>query len=92
MQGIHCKYVNETYNDKGILTDFSLNIPEDFNFAYDIVDEMAKLEPKKIAMVWCNPAGEEWVFTYADMKRCKLFFFDWNSQGRYGYAYSKTSL
>jgi len=69
MQGIHCKYVNETYNDKGILTDFSLNIPEDFNFAYDIVDEMAKLEPKKIAMVWCNPAGEEWVFTYADMKR-----------------------
>lgn len=69
MQGLNLKYVNETYDEKGALKTFSLNIPEDFNFAYDIVDEMARLEPEKCAMVWCNPDGEERVFTYADMKK-----------------------
>ena len=38
---------------------FSLHIPDRFNFAYDIVDEYAKQSPDKLAMVWCNVAGEE---------------------------------
>lgn len=69
MQGIHEKYVNEEYDEKGVLKKFSLNIPDDYNFAYDIVDEMARLEPNKKAMVWCNEFGEEKVFSFADMKR-----------------------
>lgn len=69
MQGLHLKYVNETYDEKGVLKNFSLNVPEDFNFAYDVVDEMARLEPQKTAMVWCNEEGEERFFTYADMKK-----------------------
>lgn len=69
MQGLNLKYVNETYDEKGCLTKFSLNIPEDFNFGYDIVDEMARLEPNKTAMVWCNPQGDEKIFTFADIKR-----------------------
>jgi acetyl-CoA synthetase len=69
MQGLNLKYVNETYDDHGTLTRFSLNIPENFNFAYDIVDEMARLEPDKRAMVWCNPQGVEKIFTYADIKK-----------------------
>lgn len=69
MQNLNLKYVNEGYDEKGILNKYSLNIPEDFNFAYDIVDEMARLEPNKRAMQWCNPEGEERVFTYAEIKK-----------------------
>ena len=69
MQELHRKYVNEKYDENGLLTSFHLNVPENFNFAYDVVDEMARREPDKTAMVWCNPQGEEHRFTFADMKR-----------------------
>ncbi|HBE79444.1 MAG TPA: acetyl-CoA synthetase, partial [Firmicutes bacterium] len=69
MQGLHLKYVNETYDEKGILKTFSLNVPDDFNFGYDVVDEMARLEPNKRAMVWCDETGAEKIFTFADIKK-----------------------
>ena len=48
---------------------FKINIPENFNFAFDVVDEIARETPDKIAMVWCNDSGEEAVFTFAQMKK-----------------------
>jgi acetyl-CoA synthetase len=69
MNNINEKYVNEVYDENGLLEKFSVNVPEDFNFAYDIVDELARLEPMKKALIWCNPAGEEHVFTFADIKK-----------------------
>jgi acetyl-CoA synthetase len=48
---------------------FKINIPENFNFAFDVVDEIAKETPDKIAMVWCNDSGEEAIFTFAQMKK-----------------------
>jgi acetyl-CoA synthetase len=69
MQGLNLKYVNEKYDKNGVLSEFSLNIPERFNFGFDIVDEMARLEPQKTAMVWCNQKGEEHYFTFADIKK-----------------------
>jgi len=48
---------------------FKINIPEDFNFAFDVVDEIAHATPEKVAMVWCNDLGEERIFTFADMKK-----------------------
>lgn len=69
MQGLHLKYVNETYDEKGVLKTFSLNVPADFNFGFDVVDEMARLEPHKRAMVWCDESGDEKIFTFADIKK-----------------------
>jgi acetyl-CoA synthetase len=69
MHGLHLKYVNETYNEKGVLKTFSLNVPADFNFGYDVVDEMARLEPNKTAMVWCDESGDERIFSFADIKK-----------------------
>ena len=46
---------------------YVLNIPERFNFAYDIVDEYARTEPDKPAMIWTNVEGEEKRFTFRDM-------------------------
>ena len=48
---------------------YTLRIPERFNFAYDIVDEYARLSPDKPAMIWTNVAGEERRFSFGDMSR-----------------------
>jgi acetyl-CoA synthetase len=48
---------------------FSVNIPENFNFAYDVMDVLAAEKPNERAMVWCDEKGAEAVFTYADIKR-----------------------
>lgn len=55
------------YND--FYNHFRLNVPENFNFAYDVVDEYARLEPAKRALVWCDDRNEERTFTFADIKR-----------------------
>jgi acetyl-CoA synthetase len=48
---------------------FSPNVPENFNFAYDVMDELARAKAGDAAMVWCDEAGAEASFSYADMKR-----------------------
>ena len=55
------------YND--FYNNFRLNVPENFNFAYDIVDEYARLEPNKRALVWCDDRDEERFFSFGDIKR-----------------------
>ncbi len=48
---------------------YQCNTPENFNFAYDVVDEWARIKPDKIALVWTNDAGDMKTFTFADMKK-----------------------
>ena len=48
---------------------FKINIPENFNFGYDVVDAWAKEEPEKKALLWTNDKGESRQFTYSEMKR-----------------------
>ena len=48
---------------------FEIQIPEHFNFAFDVVDEIARNTPDKIAMVWCDDKGGEATFTFGQMKR-----------------------
>ena len=38
-------------------------IPEDFNFAYDVMDEWAKIKPDHVALLWTSERGEEIKFT-----------------------------
>ncbi len=47
---------------------YSVKIPENFNFAYDVVDKWAEEEPEKKALLWTNDKGEERLFTFADIK------------------------
>src|SRR5574344_950969 len=37
---------------------FKINVPENFNFAYDVVDEWARIQPKKRAICWTNDNGD----------------------------------
>jgi len=36
---------------------YRIEVPENFNFAYDVVDEWAKTEPDKRALCWTNDKG-----------------------------------
>ena len=69
MRNINERYVEETYGRDGVLDHFAVHYPENFNFGYDIVDDIGVNDPDRRAMVWCNPEGEEHVFTFADMKK-----------------------
>ena len=46
-----------------------INVPQDFNFGYDVVDAWAAEQPDKPALLWTNDKGEHRQFTFADMKR-----------------------
>ncbi len=45
--------------------DFRLDVPENYNFAYDFLDEMARIEPEKIAMVHVDDAGTRREYDFA---------------------------
>ncbi len=55
----------KSYED--MKSNFAIRIPENFNFAFDIVDRYAREEGGREAMVWCNDAGESRRFTFADL-------------------------
>ena len=43
-------------------SEFEVTIPSGFNFAFDVVDETARINPEKTAMVWCDDKGGEAVY------------------------------
>lgn len=47
---------------------FKVKVPENFNFAYDVVDAWAAEEPDKPALLWTNEEGKEIQFSFRDMK------------------------
>lgn len=64
------RFVNRTdfssYED--FSSSFKITPPENFNFAYDVVDYRAEREPDKRAIVWCDDTGAERVFTFGEVK------------------------
>ena len=44
-------------------------IPENFNFAYDVMDEWAKEKPEGLAILWTNDQGEEIRTTFGELKK-----------------------
>lgn len=44
------------------------NVPENFNFAYDVMDVWAEERPDKLALLWTNEQGAELRFTFQDLK------------------------
>lgn len=54
-----------SYED--LYENFKIHIPDNFNFAYDVVDEYAKTDPKKVALVWCDDNDERHSFTFKDI-------------------------
>jgi acetyl-CoA synthetase len=48
---------------------FKIDVPEYFNFGFDIVDAWAKKDRNKLAMIWVNQEGVEKKYTFWDLMR-----------------------
>ena len=68
MRYINENYISESRNLAGEIAHISLHYNHDFNWAYDVVDDIAVNDPRRPAMVWCNPEGEEHRFSFGEMK------------------------
>lgn len=65
------KYIGKTSfdNQEDFNANFKINVPEQFNFAYDVVDEWARVAPDKKALCWTNDKGEHIDFTFSELKK-----------------------
>ncbi len=67
VENLYRQYCTEGFDENGVLNRFEIHCPDNFNFAYDVLDRFAQLEPQRRAMVWTNTEGEERCFTFWDM-------------------------
>ena len=65
----HLNFVNEEYDENGILKKFSIKYPDNFNFAYDIIDKYGEMEPDRRALMWVDLQGNEKLLTYGDLSK-----------------------
>lgn len=64
------KYVKADYDSyEDFKQNFKINVPKRFNFAYDVLDELAASKPDKKALVWVNDKGPRKTFTFAELKK-----------------------
>ncbi|MEG1564467.1 MAG: AMP-binding protein, partial [Bacteroides sp.] len=56
-------------SQEDFIKNLHINVPEDFNFGYDVVDAWAAEQPDKPALLWTDDKGAHRQFTFADIKR-----------------------
>ena len=66
---VSSKFINTAEDEAGRLQHISFNNEDKFNFAFDIVDELGRKKPEKLAMLHIDKEGTERRFTFRDMKR-----------------------
>ena len=65
-----CDNFVETVEDEdGMLQKITFKNEDKFNFAFDVVDAIAKKDPEKLAMIHLDKNKKERRFTFRDMKR-----------------------
>ena len=64
------KFVKQTTftSQEDFIKNFKIDVPEDFNFGYDVVDAWAAEQPDKKAILWTNDKGEAHQYTFAELK------------------------
>ena len=67
-QRIYRKFIDRKVED-GQLLEIGFKDQEKFNFAFDIVDELGRSQPEKLAMLHISDDGTERRFTFQDMKK-----------------------
>lgn len=64
------KFVPQEFDSyENFTKNYTVRVPDNFNFAFDVVDAWAETHPEKKALVWCNEAGEHRDFTFAELKK-----------------------
>ena len=65
------RFVKQTQftSQEDFIKNFKIEVPENFNFGYDVVDAWAAEDPDKEAILWTNDKGACIHFSYADLKK-----------------------
>jgi len=66
---IYKKFIDVVENENGTPTSITFKNTEHFNFAFDLVDELADKQPEKLAMLHVSRDHTERRFTFKDMKK-----------------------
>ena len=76
---LYQKYMKEVWDNEGKLCKVEFNVPENFNFAFDVLDRLAEKSPDKLAMRWVSNTKECKDLTFRDIsenssKTANLFY------------------
>lgn len=66
---LYKKYVTETFDENHTLTNIEFHVPETYNFAFDVVGELARLTPDAQALIYLDEEKKEQIFTFRDIDR-----------------------
>ena len=70
------KFTGRSRDDFATLEDlkknYKVNVPANFNYAFDCLDVMAAETPDALAMLWISNEGEEKRFTFEDIRRLSV--------------------
>ena len=64
------RFVKQTKfaSQEDFINNLKIEVPENFNFGYDVVDAWAAEQPEKNAILWTNDQGMEHQYTFAELK------------------------
>ena len=78
VERIYRRWIDVEKDERGTPTSIRFHDTEHFNFAFDVVDELARRSPDKLAMLHISRDKTERRFTFTDMKkesaRCANYF------------------
>lgn len=80
LEPLYKKYLerSEFTSYEDFFQNYKVNIPDHFNFSFDVVDVYAEQDPDRLAMIWCDDQGHELRLTFAELakrvNRCANFF------------------
>lgn len=63
------KFIETVEDEKGALKEIKFTDEDKFNFAFDVVDEIARVRPEKVAMIHLDREKNETRFTFRDIKQ-----------------------
>ncbi len=66
---IYHKFIDITEDEQGTPTSITFKNEDKFNFAFDLVDELSRKEPDKLAMLHIGKDKTETRFTFTDMRK-----------------------
>lgn len=69
IENYYKKYVEEGFDENGVLNKFKINCPDDYNFGYDTVDKYAEIEPDRRTLFWVNLKDETRQFSFGELSR-----------------------
>ena len=66
---VYHKYIDIVEDEQGTPTSITFKNEDKFNFAFDLVDELSRREPDKLAMLHISKDKTERRFTFTDMRK-----------------------